>query len=94
MQWICCLNLICKTRLTISRFTICFYIKLSRDLFRLFAQFTIITSVDSIKIVITINRSCLLTVQGSIIEIMVGLMLLRMISFTHNRNSLSIFVFD
>jgi hypothetical protein len=56
-----------------------FYTKLSRDLFeindfiqyqsRLFAQFAIITSVDSIKIVITINRSCLLTVQGSTIKI-------------------------
>jgi hypothetical protein len=46
-----------------------FYIKLSRDLFRLFAQFAILTSVDSIKIAITINRSCLLTVQRSMIEI-------------------------
>jgi len=56
-------------RLVIFGFTICFYIKLNRDLFRLFAQLTIITSVDSIKIVITINRSCLLTVKGSMIEI-------------------------
>jgi hypothetical protein len=56
-------------RLTISIFMIYFYIKLSRDLFRLFAQFAILTSVDSIKIAITINRSCLLTVQRSMIEI-------------------------
>lgn len=67
-------------RLAIFGFTICFYIKPNYDLFetndsvqyqsRLFAQFAITDYhiVDSIMIVITINRSCLLTVQGSTIE--------------------------
>jgi hypothetical protein len=35
LQWILCLNLICKTRLVISGFTIYFYIKLSHDLFEI-----------------------------------------------------------
>ena len=35
LQWIFCLNLICRTRLAISGLTICFYIKLSRDLFEI-----------------------------------------------------------